>query len=120
MSVSVAMVSNMGTSQVAEVVTEMTTLLARLATLATTPGAGSDAELIDLITVYEKLRGALAAAQQAAMVTFAQSQVEAHIADGNLDPAAVGRGIGDQIAPATKSWPTPSSNGSPDRPTPRT
>jgi len=55
--------------------------------------------------VFEQLRGAVAAAQQAEMVAFARSQVEAHIADDTLDPRAVGRGIGDQIGLACRVSP---------------
>ncbi len=84
---------------------ELATLLARLGTLATQPAPGSDAERIDRIALFEQLRGALAAAQQAEMVAFARSQVEAHIADGDIDPAAVGRGIGDQIGLACQTSP---------------
>jgi hypothetical protein len=56
--------------------------------------------------------GALAAAQQAEMVAFARSQVEAQICqigEGRLDPAKVGRGIGDQIGLACRVSPVTGS-----------
>jgi hypothetical protein len=78
---------------------------ARLGALAIDPAAAADADRIDRIAAFEQLRGALAAAQQAEMVAFARSQVEAQIADDRLDPAAVGRGIGDQIGLACRVSP---------------
>jgi hypothetical protein len=75
-------------------------------------GAVGDAVRVDRIAVLERLRGALAAAQQAEMVAFGRSQVEAQItqiADGTLDPAKVGRGIGDQIGLACRVSPVTGS-----------
>ena len=80
-------------------------MLARLGALAVEPAPGTDADRIDRIAAFEQLRGALAAAQQAEMVAFARSQVEQHIADDRFDPAAVGRGIGDQIGLACRVSP---------------
>ena len=87
------------------VVAEVATMSARLGALAIDPAAAADADRIDRIAAFEQLRGALAAAQQAEMVAFARSQVEAQIADDRLDPAAVGRGIGDQIGLACRVSP---------------
>src|SRR5690349_12499760 len=87
------------------VVAEVVAMLARLGTLAADPAAGTDAERIDRIAAFERLRGALAAAQQAEMVAFARSQVEAQIVDDRVDPAAVGRGIGEQIGLACRVSP---------------
>ena len=86
-------------------VAEVVAMLARLGTLAADPAAGTDAERIDRIAAFERLRGALAAAQQAEMVAFARSQVEAQIVDDRVDPAAVGRGIGEQIGLACRVSP---------------
>ncbi len=85
------------------VVAEVAALVARLAKLSAVPG--SDTDRIDRIAAFERARGAVAAAQQAEMVAFARSQVEAHIADGTLDPKTVGRGIGDQIGLACRVSP---------------
>ena len=87
------------------VVAEVAAMLARLGTLAVEPAPGTDADRIDRIAAFEQLRGALAAAQQAEVVAFARSQVEQQIADDRLDPAAVGRGIGDQIGLACRISP---------------
>ena len=87
------------------VVAEVAAMLARLGALAVEPAPGTDADRIDRIAAFEQLRGALAAAQQAEMVAFARSQVEQHIADDRFDPAAVGRGIGDQIGLACRVSP---------------
>ena len=82
---------------------ELTALVARLGELAdapTDPTADGGVALVDQIAALERLRGAVAAAQHTAMVTFARSQVEvqsAQIAAGQLDPRSLGRGIGDQI-----------------------
>ena len=82
---------------------ELTVLLARLSELAdlpTDPIADGGVALVDQIALLECLRGAVAAAQHTAMVSFARSQVEvqaAQIAAGQLDPRSLGRGIGDQI-----------------------
>ena len=84
------------------VVAEVAAMLARLSALTVEPAPGADADRIDRIAAYERMRGALAAAQQAEMVAFARSQVEQHIADDRFDPAAVGRGIGDQIGLACR------------------
>ena len=80
-------------------------MLARLGVLAADPAPGADADRIDRIAAFEQMRGALAAAQQAEMVAFARSQVEAQIVDDRLDPAAIGRGIGDQIGLACRVSP---------------
>jgi hypothetical protein len=87
------------------VVAEVAAMLARLGALAVEPAPGTDADRIDRIAAFEQLRGALAAAQQAEMVAFARSQVEQHIADDRFDPAAVGRGIGDQVGLACRVSP---------------
>src|SRR6476661_2956594 len=87
------------------VVAEVAAMLARLGALAADPAPGADADRIDRIAAFERMRGALAAAQQAEIVAFARSQVEAQIADDRLDPAAVGRGIGDQIGLACRVSP---------------
>ncbi len=91
------MLPNMDTKPDDAVAAELRAVLARLGTLAAEPAPGSDADRIDRIALLEQIRGAVAAAQQAEIVAFAQSQVESHIADDTLDPRAVGRGIGDQI-----------------------
>jgi len=87
------------------VVAEVAAMLARLGALAADPAPGTDADRVDRIACFERMRGALAAAQQAEIVAFARSQVEAQIADDRLDPAAVGRGIGDQIGLACRVSP---------------
>lgn len=84
---------------------ELAALLARLGVLAHHPSPGTDAARIDRITIMERVRAALAAAQHTEMVAFARSQVEAHIADHTRRPRTVGRGIGDQIALACKQSP---------------
>jgi len=91
--------------QVDPVVAEVAAMLARLGALAADPAPGTDADRVDRIACFERMRGALAAAQQAEIVAFARSQVEAQIADDRLDPAAVGRGIGDQIGLACRVSP---------------
>jgi hypothetical protein len=87
------------------VVAEMAAMLARLGALAADPAPGADADRIDRIAAFEQMRGALAAAQQAEIVAFARSQVEAQIVDDILDPRTVGRGIGDQIGLACRVSP---------------
>ena len=87
------------------VVAEVAAMLARLGVLAADPAPGADADRIDRIAAFEQMRGALAAAQQAEMAAFARSQVEAQIVDDRLDPAAIGRGIGDQIGLACRVSP---------------
>ena len=69
------------------------------------PTEGTDPIRIDRIAALEKLRGAVAAAQQAEMVAFGRSQVEAHLADAAVHPRRVGRGIADQIALACRISP---------------
>jgi hypothetical protein len=98
------------------VVAEVAALVARLAELSAVPG--SDADRIDRIAAFERARGAVAAAQQAEMVAFARSQVEAHIADGTLDPRTVGPGIGDQIGLACRVSPFPRLPAARHRPCP--
>ena len=97
--------SDEGCGQVDPVVAEVAAMLARLGALAADPAPGTDADRVDRIACFERMRGALAAAQQAEIVAFARSQVEAQIADDRLDPAAVGRGIGDQIGLACRVSP---------------
>src|SRR6185312_7286375 len=95
--------SNDGAAGDGAVSDELTALLARLGELAerpTDPIADGGVALVDQIALLERARGAVAAAQHTAMVTFARSQVElqsAQIAAGQLDPRSLGRGIGDQI-----------------------
>src|SRR5690349_12836012 len=85
------------------IVAEVAAMVARLGAWAADPAPGADADRIDRIAAFERMRGALAAAQQAQMVAFARSQVEAQIADDRLDPAASGAGS------ATRSgWPATS------------
>lgn len=84
-------------------------LSAHTAATATDPGVVSDAVRIDRIAVLERLRGAVAAAQNAETVAFARSQVEEQIARGDLDPAKVGRGVADQVALACKISPSAGS-----------
>jgi hypothetical protein len=90
-----------------EVTAELAAVLGRLGALADGPeGDGAtDADRIDRITLLERIRSAAAATQYAEMVRFGRSQVEKQIADGTLDPTAVGRGIGDQIALACRVSP---------------
>src|ERR1700744_4911085 len=91
---------------------ELTAMLARLGELAdaaTDPAPDGGAALIDQITVLERMRASLAAAQHTAMVAFARSQVEAQtelVTAGRLDPEKLGRDIGHQIGLAahTSSW----------------
>jgi uncharacterized protein DUF222 len=97
--------SNQTGEAVDPVAAEFAATRARPTALAAQPAPGSDAARIDRITELEQLRGAIAAAQQAEMVAFAQSQVEAQIVDGDIDPTAVGRGIGDQIGLACRVSP---------------
>jgi hypothetical protein len=86
-----------------------TAMLDNLTTRAAEPDPHSaDAVRIDRIAALEKIKAAAAAAQYAEMVAFARSQVAAHLAHvdaDRLDPAAVGRGIGDQIALACRVSP---------------
>jgi hypothetical protein len=71
------------------------------------PG-GSAGVRIDRIALLEQIRSVVTAAQNAELVEFAREQVAAQIAqveaDG-LDPSAVGRGVGDQIALACRVSP---------------
>lgn len=60
---------------------------------------------IDRIALLERLRAVVAAAQHAEIVAFARAQVEFQIATGALDPAAVGRGVADQVALACRISP---------------
>ncbi len=76
--------------------------------LTAVPAAVPGAVRIDRIAALERIRSAVAAAQHGEMVAFARSQVEAHISQvgaGSPDPAAVGRGVGDQIALAGRVFP---------------
>src|SRR4029079_12258974 len=82
--------SDEGCGQVDPVVAEVAAMLARLGALAADPAPGTDADRVDRIACFERMRGALAAAQQAEIVAVARSQVEAQIVDDRLDPAAVG------------------------------
>jgi len=98
-------------SEAADAVTaELTAMLARFTALATTDSTepAADGVRIDRIAVLEQIKAAAAAAQHAEMVGFARAQVETHLAQtgaGGLDPAAVGRGIADQIALACRVSP---------------
>ncbi|WP_214401079.1 DUF222 domain-containing protein [Pseudonocardia lacus] len=68
----------------------------------------ADAVRIDRIAVLEQIKAAAAAAQHAEMLAFARSQADAHLVHvdaDRLDPAAVGRGISDQIALACRISP---------------
>src|SRR4051794_9630611 len=94
------MSSSSGVEVVGEELAALVVRLGELADLPTDPIADGGVELVDQIALLERLRGAMAAAQHTAMVAFARSQVElqsAQIAAGQLDPRALGRGIGDQI-----------------------
>jgi hypothetical protein len=89
-----------------EITAELAAVLARFTALAEEPeDDAADGARIDRIALLERIRAATAAAQHTQMVRFARSQVEAHIADDALDPKAVGRGIGDQIALACRISP---------------
>lgn len=68
----------------------------------------SDATRIDRITVLEKLRSAVAAAQAAECVRFARSQVTEQLA-AEVHPSAAGRGIAEQIALACRVSPVSGS-----------
>src|SRR5262245_11406042 len=78
-----------------------TAALAEYTAHATNPGTDVPARVrIDRIAVLEQIRAAVAAAQEAAMVEFARAEVATHeveVRAGRLDPAKVGRGIGEQI-----------------------
>ena len=74
--------------------------LAELANAATEDTAVPDEARVDRLALYERARGALAAAQHTEMVAFAKSQVadqQTKTAEGKLDPRKLGRGIADQI-----------------------
>jgi hypothetical protein len=91
-----------------EVTAELAATLARFSALAVGSDADDvvdDARRIDRLAVLEQIRSAVAAAQHTQMVRFARSLVEKHIADETLDPEAVGRGVGDQIALACRVSP---------------
>jgi hypothetical protein len=89
-----------------EVTAELAATLARFTALAVAVDeVVDDASRIDRIALLEQMRSAVAAAQHTQMVRFARSQVEKHIADDTLDPKAVGRGVGDQIALACRVSP---------------
>ncbi len=63
---------------------------------------------IDRIALLERLRAVVAAAQNAEMLAYARDRVEQHLAQvdaDRLDPAAVGRGIADEIALACHTSP---------------
>ena len=65
--------------------------------LAGVDDEASEADLVDQIGLLERLRGAVAAAQAAAMVRLARSRVER---DTALDhrPGSIGRGLAEEIA----------------------
>jgi hypothetical protein len=89
-----------------EITAELAAVLARFTALTEEPeDDAADGARIDRIALLERIRAATAAAQHTQMVRFARSQVEAQIADDALDPKAVGRGIGDQIALACRISP---------------
>lgn len=77
---------------------------AMLATLTGMPYAAGDSARIDRMTVLERLRGAVAAAQALEMVEFEESQIADQRAAG-VSERSVGRGVGDQIALARKLSP---------------
>lgn len=63
-------------------------------------GAVSGAVLVDRIALLERIWSATAAAQLHEVTAFGRGQVEEQIAQvesGRLDPAALGRGIGEQV-----------------------
>lgn len=88
LSVARSSVLGMSALQVAEppegaadpVVRSLDDVLATLATVVAGDGPVPDADRIDRIATLERLRGAVAAAQAAECVRFAQSQVEAQLA----------------------------------------
>jgi hypothetical protein len=97
-----------------EVTAELAAVLARFTAAAAPEGTddAGDADRVDQIALLEQIKAAAVAAQQTLMVRFARSQVEAQItqiADGTLDPAKVGRGIGDQIGLACRVSPVTGS-----------
>ena len=79
-------------------------LLAELGAAVADCSPASDADRIDRIARLERLRAVTAALQAAECVRFAQSQVAAQMA-AQVHPAAIGRGIADQIALACKLSP---------------
>ena len=89
--------------------TAFTAVLASLTAHATHPEPVTSAGgRIDRIAVLERIKAAVVAAQHAEMVAFGREQVEEHLAlvgAGGLDPAAVGRGVADQIALACRVSP---------------
>jgi hypothetical protein len=83
-------------------------MLAQVADLATRPEPVTHAGWVDRIAALERLKAAVAAAQNAQIIGFARAEVEQHLDQvgvGGLDPAAVGRGVADQIALACKVSP---------------
>ncbi len=76
-------------------------MLVALGQMAVGAGRVDDAVRIDRIALLEQIKGAASAAQSAEIVQFAQSQVRAQRA-AEVHPRAVGRGIAEQIALATK------------------
>jgi hypothetical protein len=79
-------------------------ILAELAELVTDDRQTAAANRIDRIALCEKVRAAVAAAQAAECVRFAQSQVAEQLA-GGVHPRAIGRGIADQIGLACRISP---------------
>jgi hypothetical protein len=91
---------------------DVASMLARVADLAARPEPATRAGWIDRIAALERLKAAVAAAQNAQIIGFGRAEVEhhlAHVGVGALDPAAVGRGVADQIALACKISPAAGS-----------
>lgn len=99
--------SDATTAWLAEVLTGLADAVAACADLHDV-GEVSDADRIDRITRLERLKAAAAALQAAESVRFARSQVEQQWTD-DVDPAAIGRGIADQLALAGHVSPTEGS-----------
>ena len=79
-------------------------VLTALGGLAAGTGRVDDATRVDRISLLEKIKGAVAAAQAAEMVQFARSQVAAQ-RDVGVNYRRLGQGIAEQIGLATRTGP---------------
>ncbi|MHA6782187.1 DUF222 domain-containing protein [Pseudonocardia saturnea] len=73
---------------------------------ATRIGPPSEAALIERITLLEERKAAVAAEQADAILAFAKAHAESQTADGSVEPDALERSIGAQVALACRVSPT--------------
>jgi hypothetical protein len=86
------------------VVGYLSEVLTALGGLAAGTGRMDDAARVDRISVLEKVKAAVAAAQVAEIVRFARSQVASQ-RDARVDYRRLGQGIAEQVGLATRTGP---------------